>query len=258
MARRGRKLGIGLFVLVALLLVALVAVDRVAAAVAADRVAQQAKDELVARGITVPADPTASIGGFPFLTQVVGGRYQKVTIKVDRPQANNVELNDITAVATGVNAKAGDVMNGTGTVTADQVTGTANFGWDAVRRLINLAELPNIDPESIQLSVVNNQVEAKLPINLGQPQPVTLVATGALEVADGKVQVRLGDIRTEGGNLSPLLQNLAQRYIQQNRSRMVATINVPAMPYQLVVNKVETTEAGVLVIASAANVKLAG
>jgi hypothetical protein len=256
-ARRGRKLGIGLIVLVIVLLVAAVIADRVAAGVAADQLAQQAKKELVAREITSPSDPKASIGGFPFLTQVLGGVYQKITIKVDQPQANNVKLRDITVVATTVHADARSVMNGTGTVTADRVVGTANLDWDAVRSLIQLSGVPNIDPKAVQLSVVNNRIEAKLPLNLPVGQ-VTLHASGALEVAAGKVRVQLANLTAEGGNLSPQLQTLVQRYIQQNSSKLVATINVPAMPYRLVINKVETSDAGVVVIASADNVKLAG
>jgi hypothetical protein len=256
-AGRGRKLGIGFVVLVVLLLGGLVVADRLAAQAAAKQVAQQAQKELVARQIKADS-PTATISGFPFLTQVLGGVYQKITIKVDQPEANGVKLRDITVVATSVHADAQAVLKGVGTVTADKVAGTANLDWDAVRGLIQLAKLPNIDPKAIKLSVVNNQVEVRLPLNLPGDQPVTLKATGALQVADGKVRIKLGGLTTEGARLSPLLETLVRNYIQQHGDSLVATINVPAMPYQLVIDKVETSDAGVLVKASADNVRLAG
>jgi hypothetical protein len=257
-ARRGRKLGIGFLVLLVLLLGGLVVADRLAAKAAAQQLAQQASKELVARQITAAAGPIATIGGFPFLTQVLGGVYQKITIKVDQPEANGVKLRDITVVATSVHADAQAVLKGTGTVTADKVAGTANLDWDAVRGLIQLAKLPNIDPKAIKLSVVNNQVEVRLPLTLPTGQAVTLKATGALQVAAGKVRIQLGGLTTEGANLPPLVDTLVRNYIQQNGSNLVATINVPAMPYKLVIDKVETSDAGVLVKASAENVRLAG
>ena len=143
-------------------------------------------------------------------------------------------------------------------MTADKVAGTANLDWDAVRGLIQLAKLPNIDPKAIKLSVVNNQVEVRLPLTLPTGQAVTLKATGALQVAAGKVRIQLGGLTTEGANLPPLVDTLVRNYIQQNGSNLVATINVPAMPYKLVIDKVETSDAGVLVKASAENVRLAG
>lgn len=258
MAGRGRKLGIGFVVLLVLLVGGLVVADRLAASAAAKQLAQQARNELVARQITSASGPTATIGGFPFLTQVLGGVYQKITIKVDQPEANGVKLRDITVVATSVHADAQAVLKGTGTITADKVIGTTNLDWDAVRSLIQLAKLPNIDPKAIQLSVVNNQVEVRLPLSLSATQPVTLKATGTLQVAGGKVRIQLGGLTTEGASLPPLVDAVVRNYIKQNGDNLVATINVPAMPYELVIDKVETSEAGVLVKASAENVRLAG
>src|SRR5690349_5558244 len=85
--RRGRRIGIGLLVLLLLLVGALVAADRIGANVAADRVSQQAAKEMQARGMTSASPPDVTIGGFPFLTQVVRGVYEKITIDVDRPQS---------------------------------------------------------------------------------------------------------------------------------------------------------------------------
>lgn len=257
MARRGTKLGIGLGVTLLVLLGALVIADRVAASVAEDRIAAEAKKELVARDITAPSDPRVSIGGFPFLTQVLAGTYQNITINFDRPETNGVQLRDLKVVATSVRADTQDVMNGTGTVTAGQVTGTVNLDWEAVRGLIQLAKLPNIDPKNIQLTVVNNRIEARFPLSFAG-QSVTLRATGGLEVSEGKVRVQLDDLATEGSNLPPALNALARNYIQQNRSALAGTINVPEMPYKLVIKKVETSDAGVLMIAAADNVVLAG
>jgi LmeA-like phospholipid-binding len=251
--RRGRAVGIGLLVFLLLIIGALVVVDRIGANVAADRVAAQASKEMQARGMTSPSSPRASVGGFPFLTQVLRGVYEKITIKVDQPQTKQVKLDQLTLVATDVRAPASDLINGTGTVIARQLTGTATMGWDAVKSLIELTGLPSgIDPSQLQVKVVDNNVELRLPLQLAGLS-TTLRATGTLAVADGKVKLQLTDVGVEGAD-SPLLQALVRGF----RSRLTATIRVPQMPYHLVVKKVETSSSGVLVTATADDVKLAG
>jgi hypothetical protein len=251
--RRGRGVAIGLLVFLLVLLGALVVVDRVGANVAADRVAAQASKEMQARGITSASAPKASIGGFPFLTQVLRGVYDRVTIKVDQPQTKQVKLDQLTLVATDVRAPATDLINGTGNVIAHQLTGTATMSWDAVKSLIELAGLPSeIDPSQLQVRVVDNNVELRLPMHLAGLS-TTLTATGTLAVAEGKVRLQLTNVGVEGAD-SPLLQVLVRGF----RSRLSATIRVPQMPYHLVIKKVETSSTGVLVTATADDVKLAG
>jgi hypothetical protein len=206
-----------------------------------------------ARGMTSASKPEATVGGFPFLTQVARGVYEKITIKVDRPQAQQVKLDQLTLVATDVRAPASDLLNGTGTVVASQLTGTATIGWDAVKSLVELAGLPSsVDPKALQVRVVDNNVELRLPLQLAG-LAVTLRATGTLAVADGIVRIQLTDLAVEGAK-SPLIDTL----VNSLRNRLTATIRVPQMPYRLVIKKVETGSGGVFVTATADEVKLAG
>src|SRR5437870_683936 len=188
--RRGRRVGVVLLVLLLLLIGAVVAADRIAANVAANRIAEQATTEMQARGMTSASKPEATIGGFPFLTQVIRGEYQKITIKVDKPQTQQVKLDQLTLVATNVRAPASDLLNGTGTVVASQLTGTAIIGWEAVKSLVQLAGLPSsVDPKALQVRVVDNNVELRLPLQVAGVA-VTLRATGTLAVAEGRVRIQ--------------------------------------------------------------------
>src|SRR6266542_4024755 len=101
-ARRGRRIGIAFTVVFVVLATLVVIGDRVAASTAEREIAKQAVKEMHARGITSPMEPTAKIGGFPFLTQVARGRYDKVTIEVDQPRTDVVRLTHLTLVATDV------------------------------------------------------------------------------------------------------------------------------------------------------------
>ncbi|GAA0896643.1 DUF2993 domain-containing protein [Virgisporangium ochraceum] len=249
---RGRKIGIGLLVMLVLLLGLVIIADRVGAGVAEDRIAQQAADELKKAGATTASQPKVEIGGFPFLTQVLGGNYERITITADKPQSEDIKLETMTIVATDVEAAASDLLNGRGPVTANEITGTATMSWDTVRSLISLANLPvPFDPAQLQVKVVNNNVELRLPLDLGGFK-TTLVAKGTIAVADGKVDLKLSDIQAEGVNLPAA----AQRILNTIKNRLTASIRTPRMPYTLTIKSVDTSADGVKVTATAADVQL--
>lgn len=250
---RGSKVGIGLLVLLVVLLGLVVVADRVGAGMAEDRIAEQAATELRRNGASTAGRPEVEIGGFPFLTQVLGGTYEKITITADEAQSGDIRLDTMKIVATDVKAAASDLVNGSGPVTAGRLTGTATMSWDTVKQLIELSGVPSgFDPSVLQISVVDNRVELRLPLALAGLS-TTLKATGEVSVAGGKVQLRLTDVVAEGTELPAA----ARRALDAYRDRLTATIRTPQMPYTLVINKVQSTEAGVLITASAADVELA-
>src|SRR5205807_9976988 len=110
-ASRGRKVTIVLVVLLVATVGLFVAADRLAAYAAERTIATQAKKELAARDITTPSEPTVAVGGFPFLTQVARGKYDKITIHLDRPTSQGVTLDGLDVVATGVNATTSTLVN---------------------------------------------------------------------------------------------------------------------------------------------------
>jgi hypothetical protein len=252
-ARRGTKIWIGLLVLLLILGGGLFVADRVAANAAENQIAAQAKKEMVARNITAAADPEVHIGGFPFLTQVLNGVYERITITFDRPDINGVKLNSLELVASTVRADAAAVMRGTGDVVADKVTGTATMSWETVRAQVQLAGLPSgIDVSKVEVKVVDNKVQIRVPVSVPGVN-FALRATGIMTVEAGKVHLQLTSVSSDLGDPPPIVQNFVKRYQDQ----LKATVNVPALPYKLVVNKIETSDAGVLMIATADKVTLA-
>jgi hypothetical protein len=250
---RGRKALIALLVVFVVLFGLVIVADRVLAGIAEDKIAEQAAAEMRKAGATSDGDPSVKIDGFPFLTQVAGGNYEKITITAKDARNDDIQLETMTIVATDVKAAAGDLMNGRGPVTADRLTGTATMTWDTVRSLIELSGLSvPFDPSELQITVADNKVELRLPIELAGFSTV-LKATGEVTVAQGKVQLKLTDIGTENAELPAPARALLNQY----RNRLTATIRTPQMPYSLVINKVETGPNGVLVIATASGVQLA-
>jgi len=252
--RRGRKVGIALLVVLVLLLGVVIVADRVGASIAEDKIAEQAAAEMRKAGATAATEPQVEIGGFPFLTQVVAGSYDRITIKAQQARSGDIKLETLTLVATDVKAATSDLLAGRGPVTATQLTGTATMSWDTVKSLIQLSGLPvPFDPSQLQVRVVDNRVELRLPVVVAG-FATTLRAKGQINIADGKVQLRLTDVGTEGTELPPA----ARALINQYRNRLTATIRTPQMPYQLLIRNVESTPDGVNVTATAADVTLSG
>lgn len=258
MARRGRRGLIALLVVVVVLVGLFVVADRVAVNLAEKRIADQAATEMSKRGITSDKKPQVNIAGFPFLTQVLGGLYQKVTINVDHPHNGQVTLDYMTLVANRVHAPLDTIRSGHGQVTADTVQGTASISWDVVRGLVDttpLRQIPGLDVSKLQITAKNNKLNLAAPIAFAGLS-LQLEATGTLAVNKGTVHLQLDDVRavSAGGATTPVPPS----FIEQNRDRLGATIAVPKLPYSLVVNKVETSADGILLTATAADVVIAG
>jgi hypothetical protein len=252
-ASRRRKLGIGLFVFLLVVVGLLVAVDRIGAAAAENLIADQAAKEMKARNISSAQKPDVSVGGFPFLTQVLAGKYDKVTIKVDKPSTDKVTLESLTLVAAPVHAPLKTLTSHQGQVTADEVTGTATMTWAEVTKLLEVAGVPGVDPSQVQLTVVDNKIHLRIPVSVrGVDGAIT--ATGSLAVAGGKVKVNLTDVGTEGADVPPLVSQL----LKSATRNVSLSVNIPNMPYDMTVKKVETTKTGIVATASASNVRLAG
>ncbi|CAO5230476.1 DUF2993 domain-containing protein [Frankia sp. AgKG'84/4] len=105
MSGRGRGLRITAVVVVVLLGL-LVAVDRIAVRVAASQLATRAQ-----RAEDLPSRPGVSIGGFPFLTQVVAGDYRHVQVDVRGRTEQGLRVDRVHADVTHVRIPLADVIN---------------------------------------------------------------------------------------------------------------------------------------------------
>ncbi len=248
---RGRKFGIVLVVLL-LVGVGLLAVsDRLAAYAAERTIATQTKKELTAREITTPTEPTVKVSGFPFLTQVARGKYDRITIHVDHPTSQGVTLDALDVVASGVNASTSALINGTGTVTADDVTGTAVLNWAAVNKLMNTSGFGGTSATASALP--DGEVQVRVPVTVGDVS-TTVVATGTLKAADTIVHLTITKVETEGGSIPPMINRLVGS-IKQSLS---VDIRIPQLLYNLKVRSVKAAPEGLSVTANAVNVPISG
>jgi len=241
-ARRGRRWGIGLTIVFVLLVGLLLVVDRVGAWAAERTVEEKVSNEVDELGIAA-SDPEVTVGGFPFVTQVLEGKYEEITIVLRNVSANRVTMPVLDIRATGVNAAMNTLMSGEGSITADRVVGTATVGYASVRALF--------DQEGLEVGAENGQLRLRLPLTAGQ-QSITAVALANVAVSQGVVRVAVVDIRAEGAQLLPSAQRLLDTY----KSRLSVQLRLPPLPFRLRVENVQVRPEGLAVTASAQGVPI--
>jgi hypothetical protein len=240
-----------LVVLAVALVGLLVIADRVAAYAAERAVAGQARTQLASRQVTMPSDPKVTVGGFPFLTQVLRGVYDKVTIDLTKPTIQGVTLLELDVTARGVHATTQTIMSGSGTVTADHVDGVARIGWDQIPKLLDQAGLTGTN---IQVTANDSgQIVVTEPVKLGGID-VTVVATGSLVVSGTDVSLKVSHVDVRGQNIPALVKELANKF----GTAITGKVKIPALPYSLKVQSVQTVPSGLTVTAVALNVPLSG
>ncbi|MGB2571972.1 DUF2993 domain-containing protein [Micromonospora citrea] len=245
--RRGRKVLVTLLVLLLLLVGLLVVADRVAAGVAERAIADQVKQE-IAKQQAQSAPPQVDVGGFPFLTQVVNGRYERISIVLTDVQGavegNAVSVPRLDVDARNVQASLDTLRSGQGDVVAETVDGTGTVTYDS------LAEL--LDRPGLKLGEQDGRLVVTAPVDI-LGQKLTVTGTADVTVAEGnKVALRFNDLDAEGLPAVPLARTLLSNYARG----ISIDVPLPELPFQLNVRKVEPRPEGLTVTADAKDVPL--
>jgi hypothetical protein len=222
-----RKLLIAVIILAGLLLAA----DRIGVVVADHEIADK-----VQTAYHLPAKPSVSVKGFPFLTQVVSGNYHDIQVSVGQLTTNNVTVDDLVAQLTGVHAPVRDLTgNHSADITAAQVTGTATVPFSSVRRRLPAGVQLSQDGPAVKLSGTVRYLGLSLPVSAD----AALSPSGSgIAVTPTRITVAHGS-----GALSSLVSG---------QFRFV--IPVTGLPLHLVVKSVSVVSGGVRVSATATNV----
>src|SRR5664279_2160691 len=96
-----------LFIVVAVVVVLLVALDRIGLLIADSQIASR-----VQKSQGLSSRPQVSIKGFPFLTQVIGGRYGEVDVAVRDVTRNGLTVDKVSVHAFGVSVPLSQVLSG--------------------------------------------------------------------------------------------------------------------------------------------------
>ncbi|PWR12124.1 DUF2993 domain-containing protein [Micromonospora acroterricola] len=245
--RRGRKLLIGLLVLLLLVAVVLVIADRVAVGVAERAIADRVSQEVAKQGAQA-AEPDVEVGGTPFLTQVLDGRYQRISIKLRDVQASvegdAVRLPVLDVDARNVRASLDTLRTGQGDVIADTVNGTGTISYDSLAALLNRPGL--------KLGEQGGKLAVTAPVDI-LGQQLTVSGTADVTVAEsGAVALRVNDLDAAGLPNLPLARALLNNYAKG----ISVDVPLPDLPFQLAVREVRPLPEGLAVTADAKNVPI--
>jgi hypothetical protein len=245
--RWGRRLLITLIVLLVILGIALVAADRLAVSFAEREIANRVSAEVADQQAT-SADPVVTVAGVPFLTQVVSGRYEQIAIRLrdfSAPAAGDktIRMPLLDIRADDVRAPLETLRTRQGPITATTVTGTGTLDYATVAELVGR--------EGVRLGERDGRLAVTAPLDvLGQT--VTVNGTADLTISGELLQIRFQQVTGEGLPAVPLVQNLLNSYAKQ----ISVDVQLPALPLNLDVQKVEPRPEGLVVTAGAAEVPL--
>jgi hypothetical protein len=180
--------------------------------------AGNAVEEAVRRSERLDADPEVTFEGFPFLTQAVRGRFEKVRITVRGAEVEGLRLDEVEATLRDVEIAVGDVLSGE--VSAVPVgSGSALVTVRYADLNDQLAGRPGTPRVSAGANADAVTVTGTVP-NVGE-----VTATAVPMVRDGVLRVDVRDVRRAGGGaLPPAVQAVA-------RQRLSFTIGVGALPF---------------------------
>lgn len=226
--------------------------------VAADRVAVnfaegEAADRLRANE-NLAATPDVSIKGFPFLTQVAGGRLDEVEVGIDGYEAaagdgESIRIDGLEAEMKGVEF-SGDFAS----ATAATATGTATISYSELLKAARSEPVqvaPGVTARVVGLSDGGN---GKIKVRIGATifgtelsHPVEVLSS--IAVRDGRVEVAADTL--------PSLGDIA---LAESRLRTVTDFRqaIDRLPGGVVLDKVRAARDGVEITVKGSDVRLAG
>jgi hypothetical protein len=215
-----------LITLLVVIVVLLVAADRIAVAYAQSAIATKIQQQA-----RLSAKPSVTIEGFPFLTQVAARDLRQVDISATNVREDNVTISQISATATGVH-----VNSSFNHVTIDQISGDA---------LITFASIAAALPAPLSTATITADPSAG-------PNGVNVDLGGGLATVTGQVTLTSPtQVDLHIDNIGGLAGLLGGQLTQKDYP-----LNIPTLPAGLTVDKVSVTSQGVVLYAAAHNTSL--
>ncbi|OHV47446.1 LmeA family phospholipid-binding protein [Pseudofrankia sp. BMG5.36] len=232
------------------LILLFVVVDRVTVSVAEGEMAKQLKTsvvENVACGAPPPTVKGVSIGGFPFLTQVLFGKFQNIGVTVEDLSTPQLRIASIQANLKGIHVPLSQIIsNNVGEVRVDSAQATVRVRYDDLNTF--LASQPGglrINPKDNGRRV---EITGTADVPLLGAQQVGGITT--FEVRDNKLILVPTEITLRGLlNLDIPLGGLGE---------LIPSIPIPVgeLPFQLDITKASTDASGLSLSAIATNLVL--
>jgi hypothetical protein len=241
--RRERR-GCGLRALIALLVVVvlLVVIDRVAVAVAERQIADRVQ---TSQGLD--EKPSVDIRGFPFLTQVIRGRYREVSATAHGLDEDGLRLSQVTVVADGVRVDLGDLINRTvRSVPVDSARGQVLLDYDDLNAyLATRVEVPKV---TVRRSGSDLRVTGTVQIPILN-RSLSLSGNAKVDIAGDQITLLPTAVNALTGFVPEFAQGSA-------REALTVRFTLRNLPFGVRLDSARLTDSGILFTASASGLTL--
>ena len=180
--------------------------------------------------------PQVDIRGFPFLTQVIGGKYTEVDVAAKGITSNGLRIQEIDVQAQGIRIALSEAIHGrVKDVPVDHATGTVHLAYADVNALLaaRADNIPSISYDSAGRVTVHGKLAA-----LG----VTATASVSADVSVDADVVRVVPLADSLGSLPAALRSLA-------RSALTFSFPVTGLPFGIHLRSGSVTPDGVVLTA---------
>lgn len=193
----------------------------------------------VAANYRLVKQPSVDIGGFPFLSQAIGGTYDQISVGIGDYTQQGVTVRDVNIRLDDLNAPLGDLVNGNrSNITARTATASAVIPYSYVQQATAARGVTRVAHNSGNL-----QLEGVFPF-MGVQAPVTVIVS--LKPTRAGVVVTPQSVSTSGVQIPIAL-------VQQ---QLTYTIPLTGLPMGSRLTKVEPTDSGIKITGQADNVNL--
>ncbi|WP_306363190.1 DUF2993 domain-containing protein [Nocardia sp. CC227C] len=223
-----------LLILIIVLAIALIAGDRAAVTLTQNEIGRA-----IAGEYELPQRPRVAIGGFPFLTQAVDGRYREIDVEVGDWQDQDIRVRDLDVTLTDVSAPLRDLLGRrTSNLVAATATATALVPYDVVR------DFAPSGVETISHGPDGLRVTGTFSVE-GIPVPATLIVT-VVPTEDG-IEVTPVSVQPAAGGPTIPLALL--------RNSLAFTVPLQRLPLGARLTAIEPTTAGLRATAVAHDIR---
>ncbi|WP_241834841.1 DUF2993 domain-containing protein [Pseudofrankia asymbiotica] len=257
--KRGRLIAL---IVVILLLILAIPVDRLAAHIAVGQMRKQvevAVAQNIKDGQQPPIVRRVSLGGFPFLTQVLFGKFKDIGVSLENipTTADGPEISGVDAHLKGAHVPLGDaISNNVGKVPVDNVEATVRIDYDQINAFLK------DKPFHWQLAPADGGKKVQITGSTTQSVPfagqvdVTLTGVGSFTVEKNQLKITPSGLNVKVGTSLGGLGGGGSVPIPTE-----ATVPVPLplpdnLPFDLNIVDASTTATGLSVSATAKNVVL--
>lgn len=234
------------------IVVALVALgDRVANAVAENRVADKVAETAAEHGAYSDRHPDVTIHGWPFVTQAWSGDFERIDIELRDVGAEGLAFPTLDLVARDVTADWRDLADGSYDITAGTVDVTGTISVASLEELLREKTGYDLTINDDGTASVSSVIEVPGVLGMDDME-IEVVGTGEIELTEDALRFVPATVESLTGQLP----EGADSYVDEITERMSTVIGLPTLPWGVRLTEIAVSGETVTISGSTTDVAL--